>query len=333
MTANHIRVPEYQRPENLEAMLQFFAARLGPVEQREIADLELCDEPIVYIMGCARSGTTLVYQYLTQSGLFAYPSNFLSRFYYAPYLGAQLQKMLFDCDFRGEIDGGRAAAFISQLGKTQGALAPHEFWYFWRRFFAFGDTQQLSETELAAVDGTGFTRELRAMQTAFGKPLVLKGMILNWHLPYLAELYENSFFVIVERDTADNARSLLDARREFAGTETDWYSFKPPGWRDVLSLSPPEQTAWQVLATNAALKQGAAKIAPERVCRVTYEQFCTAPQKLLTDIAERCGQSLPHTAAELPAKFDVRRRQDGQDWQKIIGEVEPLIQPTSLSTT
>ena len=48
------RVPEYQRTDELESLLKFFAARLGPVEQREIAEMPLCDEPIVYVMGCGR---------------------------------------------------------------------------------------------------------------------------------------------------------------------------------------------------------------------------------------------------------------------------------------
>lgn len=334
MSTEDDRVPGYRRPDELESLLRFFEARLGPVEQREIADLDLCNEPIVYVMGCARSGTTLIYQYLAQSGLFAYPSNFLSRFYYAPYLGAQLQKMLFDCDFRGEITSeAHAATFASQLGKTQGALAPHEFWYFWRRFFRFGETQQLSDEELNGIDGQACVRELRALQTAFDQPLVLKGMILNWHVPYLAGLDDNSYFVIVERDVAHNAQSLLRARREFSGTENAWYSFKPPGWRDVLSLPAPHQTAWQVLATNAALEQGAAAIRPQRVCRIKYEEFCANPQRLLVDVADRCGCALPTPAAGLPAKFDIRGGKDEHDWPRILREIESLLQPTSFSTT
>lgn len=317
------RVPEYQRTDELEALLKFFETRLGPVEQCEIAEMELCDEPIVYVMGCARSGTTLVYQYLAQSGLFAFPSNFLSRFYYAPYLGAQLQKMLYDCDFRNEIGGTVGAVFESQLGKTRGALSPHEFWYFWRRFFKFGETQELSNAELAASDGRTFIRELRAMQTAFAKPLVLKGMILNWHTPYLANLFSNSYFVIVQRDVADNAQSLLAARREFSGSETAWYSFKPPGYEQVLSLAPPQQTAWQVLATNAAIQRGAAAIPQERIVHVSYEQFCAAPRSLLEEIANRCQRPLPAIEGKLPSSFVVRQRSDGHDWPQIIRDVQP----------
>ncbi len=323
MPSHDERVPEYQRTDELESLLKFFAARLGPVEQREIAEMPLCDEPIVYVMGCARSGTTLVYQYLAQSGLFAYPSNFLSRFYYAPYLGAQLQKMLYDCDFRDEIGGAVGAAFESQLGKTRGALSPHEFWYFWRRFFQFGETQQLNDAELASSDGQTFLRELRAIQTAFAKPLVLKGMILNWHIPYLAHLFSNSNFVIVQRDIADNAQSLLAARREFSGSEAAWYSFKPPGYEQVLSLTPPQQTAWQVLATNAAIQQGAAAIPQERVVHVSYEQFCAAPGSLLQEISDRCQRPLSANAGDLPSSFEVRQRSDGHDWPQIIRAVQP----------
>lgn len=322
---NNERTAGHQRPEKLERLLDDFAALLGPIEQREVAALEPCDEPILYVMGCARSGTTLVYQYLSQTGLFAFPSNFVSRFYYAPYLGARLQQMLYECDFRGEITGDQPAPhFDSLLGKTKGARSPHEFWYFWRRFFNFGDIQQLSGESLVSADGAGFIRELRAFQSVLAQPLVLKGMILNWHIPYLASLFEKSYFVVVERDVADNAESLLHARREFSGDENAWYSFKPPGYEHVLPLAPPQQVAWQVMATNSAIRDGISAIPRERVITVSYENFCTSPQSLLDEIADKCGLTTSRAKNELPESFNIRQRQE-RDWERIMRDVEPLL--------
>jgi len=322
----HGRTSDYQRPKELEEQLAYFASLLGPIESREVARLPLGDEPIVYVMGCPRSGTTLVYQYLSATGLFAYPTNFLSRFYYAPYLGARLQRMLFDCDFREEITAAIGdASFQSDLGKTKGPLAPHEFWYFWRRFFQFADTHQMSDEELAACDGAGFMRELRALQSVFARPLVLKGMILNWSLPYLAGLYEQSYFVIVQRDTAAAASSLLRARREFFGDEQNWYSFKPPGYDRVLDLSPPQQTAWQVVATNNGVAAGAAQVPAQRIISVRYEDFCENPRQLVEEITRRWDGETPQLAEELPAKFDLRRREDEHDWASIIESIQPYL--------
>src|SRR4249919_71291 len=92
----------------------------------------------VFLLGAMRSGTTLYMQWLASTGQFAYPSNLLSRFYGAPLVGAKLQQLLTDpaYNFRNEIlDFNAPLDFRSENGKTTGALAPNEFWYFWRRFF------------------------------------------------------------------------------------------------------------------------------------------------------------------------------------------------------
>jgi len=95
-----MRAPAYRKQEELEALLR---------EMEELFDgLELPFElqgpkfPPVFILGSARSGTTLVHQYLAHSGIFAYPTNTLSRFYYAPYVGAKIQQLLFEKDFKEE---------------------------------------------------------------------------------------------------------------------------------------------------------------------------------------------------------------------------------------
>ena len=100
---NEDRQSKHQKPADLEHALEFLSGQLSPLHDQWLAITELSDKPILFIVGCPRGGTTLLYQYLSYSGLFTYPTNFLSRFYFAPVLGARLQQMLFDVDFAGEV--------------------------------------------------------------------------------------------------------------------------------------------------------------------------------------------------------------------------------------
>ena len=50
----------------------------------------------VFVVGALRSGTTLFTQWLATTGLTAYPTNLLSRFYGAPLVGAKIQQLLTD---------------------------------------------------------------------------------------------------------------------------------------------------------------------------------------------------------------------------------------------
>lgn len=299
------RVEGYQKSASLEAELAYFESLLGPVERQILPEAKNSGEPIVFIMGCARSGSTLVFQYLAESGIFSFPTNFISRFYYAPYIGARLQRMLIECDFRNEVfsQPDKRETYQSSLGKTTGPLAPHEFWYFWRRFFTFVDEQKLSQNELKEIDGDLFHRELMALQSVQRKPLLLKGMILNWNIPYLAKLIGNSFFIHVHRSPLANAQSLIRARQSFFGKCSEWYSFKPPGYQNLLNHSPETQTYWQVLATNQAIRSGLEGLPDDRVISMSYEEFCQQPGRLLDRLSAKTGLTPPSNVV-LPGGFE-----------------------------
>ncbi len=321
-TSTHQRLPE------LESELNFFSELLTPLELQVLPQEPRDPPPTIFIMGCARSGSTLLYQYLAASGVFTYPTNFVSRFYYAPYIGARLQRMLFSLDNRHEITPPSLGQeqFASKLGKTLGAMAPHEFWYFWRRFFHFTDEQCIPENKLSEVDGSTFRRELSAFQSVTNLPLVLKGMILNWHIPFLAELIPNSFFIHIYRDQLANAQSLFKARIDFFGTANEWYSFRPPGYATTQAFTPELQTLWQVRQTKAAVDEGLRSIGTDRSLAVSYEGFCDNPKRVFSQIADMTGNELP-TTSSLPTQFKHRACEQNARWADAIDQLKSFIQP------
>jgi hypothetical protein len=307
---NEKRMPRYQRSRKIEAEQEYLRGLLEPVEQQAIpagSDLKKTKLPVVFIMGCPRSGTTLLLQYLASSRAFAYPTNFLSRFYYAPYVGARIQRMLYEYDTTGEIcptADHAAGSYDSNLGKTQGPLAPHEFWYFWRQHLQFGETQYLSAENLAASDGASFSAELRALHSLYNKPFVMKGMLLNWNIPFLASLFPESRFLFIQRDSYQNANSLLRARRTFFGDTKRWYSMKPPDVEQIVGEPPEVQVAWQVMETNAAITAGLDQLEGDRFLRIQYEDFCSMPKGTLQAINDY-WYPLDYSPEDLPARFSV----------------------------
>lgn len=276
--------------------------------------------PVVFIMGCARSGTTLFSQLLATATDWCYPSNLISRFYYAPYVGSLIQKMLFELDSKGELLGEykHDIGLSSQLGKTKDALSPHEFWYYWRRFFNFGETQEISEEKLKEVDSGGFINGLKAIQSVFDAPLFLKGMILNWHIPFLAELFPDAYFVHIVRDARFNAQSLLRAREKFFGDIKEWYSFKPPEYYDLVNLSPEEQVVYQVHYTNLAIKRGISSLAQERVATIEYEMLCKKPKVYLTEVIRQVTSTEPNsTLTNIQLKDSNQVWLPNDQWRKI----------------
>jgi hypothetical protein len=241
--------------------------------------------PVFFIVGCARSGSTFLHQLLAVTGLFCYPSNLMSRFYYAPYWGAKIQKLLVEADLRGEILGYNQSIklFRSELGKTKGALEPHEFWYFWNRFFQFREVQLLKK-ELDQLSRITFLKELSAIQAVFKKPLAMKAGNLNWHMPYLASFSNNFFFINIYRDIKFNAQSLYKSRLDFFGSTEEWYSFKPPSYYELKKLSPVDQVFYQVKENQNAIREGQSKLPVHNFYDLKYEALCNTPYEAIVNM-------------------------------------------------
>ena len=224
------RTSEFGRNSHLEALLKDLNSTLWPAEQRTLSAYKNPKLPTILIMGPGRSGTTLFMQWLANTGIVAYPTNLLSRFYQAPVIGAKIQLMLTDphYDLKGELgESAQRATYESMNGKTLGALAPHEFWYFWRRFLPDPDRDDLSNAELEkGLDAATLLSELAGLVDVFQKPFACKAMLFNNNIEFLNKIIENSIFIQIRREPLFNIQSMLDARERQLGSRDNWYSFK-----------------------------------------------------------------------------------------------------------
>ncbi len=190
---NSDRQKDFRRNEELEALLKEINGILEGAEEGIIKNHSKPRYPVIFIVGCARAGSTLTLQWLANTEPFAYPTNLLSRFYGAPYIGARIQQVLTDpkFSFRDEFyDLNQKVHFSSDLGKTKGTLAPNEFWYFWRRFFHYGEIQQLDEDALKRVDARNLFQNSLHLRPYLINRLVLKAHIINWNIPFIARLFD-----------------------------------------------------------------------------------------------------------------------------------------------
>ena len=290
---NDSRRRHFQRNEQLEVLLSEINGILESAENIAIEKYRMPQYPVLLIIGCGRSGTTLMLQWLAKTGKFSYPSNLLSRFYAAPFIGAKIQHLLTNpvFNFRDElIDLVSEPNYKSDLGKTRGSLAPNEFWYFWRRFFPYEEIQFLKDDQLAAVDSKRFVSELAALEAAFEKPLALKAMIINFNIPFVSSILDKALFIHVVREPLYNAQSLLEARENFFGTTKRWYSFKPIQYNSLKFLEPCAQVAGQVYFTNQNIDRGMQQIPKTKSLTIHYEDFCNDPAHVFDAIKRKFNE-------------------------------------------
>ncbi len=313
------RTTTFKRNDKLEKLLSSLNSTLNCAENKLLFNPEKLgsDYPVIFIMGPLRSGTTLFTQWLASTGIAAYPTNLLSRFYEAPVIGAQIQQLLTDPDFnfRDEIlDFNHNISFDSENGKTKGALAPNEFWYFWRRFLQFGDLDWLSDKELfESVDKEMLVNELTTLTRVFGKPFALKSMILNYNIPFLNTLFKKAIFIQIQRDPVTNVASILEARKRQLGDEKHWYSFKIPEYSQLKNLDPISQSAGQLHYINSAVTKGMEQVPEHQKIVVQYESFCENPEHFFNELQTKLNNRniLPYSGVKKFAK--TRTKVDQRD--------------------
>ena len=302
------RQPQFARNTRLEALLTELNEMLQPVNAATLSDCEDRHSKL-FVHGPLRSGTTLFMQWLAASGLTAYPSNLLSRFYQAPHIGARIQMLLTDprFRFRDELDDLSAApGFQSDNGKTRGALAPNEFWYFWRRFLPFADLDYLPDEQLAEVADLGaMARELNALANLFDQPFAMKGMIMNQNIRSLVPLFSKPLFIWIKRDPVFNLQSVLEARQRQYGNMKDWYSFRIREYPQLKDLDPLHSAAGQICAINRAIENDLQDLPDAQKIIVPYEEFCrdTRPwfeliRSRITAPAETSGLPSPRNPSD-----------------------------------
>ena len=285
---NSAREEKYRKNDLLEKSLADINSLLSGLEKDAVKSFKKNNFPIIFILGNPRSGSTLLLQWLASLGCFGYPTNIISRFFKAPYIGAKIQKVLAEFDFKGEIfDPTYGKKFYSDLGKTKGPLAPHEFWYFWRRFFEYDEIQKLDDSELKEINTELLLSELSALESEFGKPLVFKGMMFNWNVEFLNEIFDKALFINLKRNYLYNMDDIFFARKSFFGDTDKWYSFKLLEYDTLKSKNPVAQVAGQVVYTDRYIRVQFNKIPEEKFLNIEYEELCRKPHNVYGLISER----------------------------------------------
>lgn len=281
---------EIFRPnKKLDGLIARLSSLLNPAQQSVIMEFDKPKLPIMAILGCPRSGTTLITQLLANSGEFFYPSNFLSRFAYAPYIGSLIQQMIFDpeYDLRNELGNTRTSSeFLSDIGKTDGALGINEFFHFWRRFFPNHDPGHLTEADLKLVDISGMRRELAAIESVWQRPFMSKAMMLQYNISFFSEHVPEMFFVHIQRDPKFVMQSISQARKKYYGGKEIWWSVKPKEYSFLKDMEFTAQVAGQVFFTEKAITDQLNSVDDSRKLVIKYEELCESPDAFFMQLSK-----------------------------------------------
>jgi len=321
----------------------------------------------VLIIGCPRSGTTLLYNVLSEvPSLWSMgheSKEIIERYHHPRAKGWE----------SGALDAAdltlRARVFM--LYAFERSAAPGTFWRrinaFRRRLRANRLWQGIKRRGRSTAPGAGVSSALPSQgMSALGA--LIRGR--NWllprpkairflektpenclRLPFLLALWPDARIVYLTRDARSNVNSLLEGWRQphlFPGyrvpeplqipsyTRQRWAFTLIPGWRELTSSPLEEICAWQWIRCNEAVLAHRQEV-EGRVpyLQVRYEDLTADPGPVLRRIAEFLEvdyeAGLAAHAGRLP-RINVVSAPDREKWRRenpeAIARILPLVEPT-----
>ena len=308
-----------------EAALTALHTQLAPLHAELVAHYAHATPPLVFVIGMARSGTTLASQLCAASG-FASVSNFVARFWQVPTAGALIEKLVLKPVV------AMTSSFRSEHGVTEGWAEPHEFGYFWDRWFDLGqDSHQLDAAALARVDARALQRELAAIQAIAGRPLVCKNNTwCSLQAGFLAQLFPGAVFVVCRREPKWIAQSLLQGRITRYGSREAWWSIRPASYPRLKTQPWPAQIAGQIADFEKAMDSELKRVNPSRIVEAPYVEVCRDPAQVISrvfDALRATGSDFIADLARLPQGFTSTDRQQisDDDWRALNDALNCLL--------
>ena len=174
-----------------------------------------------------------------------------------------------------------------------------------------------------------------------------------FRIEFINKLFEDCKFIFLKRDGRPNVNSLIEGwniegkfkgryAREDANGEVvhikgyngkKWKFVKPPEWRSYLSKPLEEVCAFQWVSANKAALNGLASIEQNRKFIISYEELTDNPTKIVSKICEFIeipfSKELKQITGELPL-VNITSKPDKNKWKKNIKLIEntyPMIEP------
>ena len=231
-------------------------------KKRIIKDLKY---PPIFIIGAPRTGSTLIYQVITNYFNLCYISNFSASFFHSLYTGMIIEETL--------LGNSPHNLYCSRYGMSGGLRGPNECGQFWYRWFPkdrhFIDGYELSKEELKDIRTI-----IGAITEKFSKPIIFKNLNNGQRLRVIQKILPESLFIFVKRDPVFTAQSILSGRYEFYRNKNKWLSVMPRNVYELKKKHYTEQVVKQVYYLEKQIYEDL-KIFPEKQHIIlSYENFC-----------------------------------------------------------
>ena len=248
---------------------------LNPLENLclNVNDLDyLKSEPPVFIIGPPRSGTTVLYQLLCKHFNFGYTNNFVADWYNIPITATRLYNI-----FSSQTS---SIELTSNFGKSSNLYGPNEFGKFWYRWFSktheLKDNYPLIENKLRL--------EIAGLTKIHQKPMLFKNVINSMRINVLSQIFDNSIYIVLNRDNLDIAQSILNARIELYNNKNHSWSVITSALQTDPDIPYYKQIVNQIKGVTSNINLARKNIGDNKFIFVDYKELCNNTDQVLKSI-------------------------------------------------
>lgn len=251
----------------------------------------------IFIIGVPRSGTTLLYQVLTNCLHLCYFNNLMAYFFESPALVSLLTSRM---------GGNRASSdFSSYYGTTVGWKSPSQGGYIWMKRWFPDDPCYIGSGFLDSKTRHEIRNTIGLIETTFGVPFVNKWPVNSVRVRAFAEVFPEAVFIRIRRDPVMTAQSILNGRRQFWKDERVWLSAKPSNYESIRSKPVIDQVCEQVFYVDKDMDADSNAVGLHRFLDLAYEELCASPADMVNAIKDFYSKA--PLGCELASRSDVPR--------------------------
>lgn len=251
--------------------------------------VELDSNQPIFIIGAPRTGSTILYQALTNCFEVSYVDNLACAWHRNLRFGLWLSQKKYGNQPHGN--------FKADHGNTQrfGAHAPSECGQFWYRWLPknrhFIDHHEVTEKMVSEIRS-----EVLGASNYLQRPLLFKNLNAGQRLRLIIKAFPSAKIIFVRRDPRFVIRSILRARKKVGTPNNRLWSILPPNYEELLSLSEGDMCAAQVFFLEKQIEDDLALFPKENIKEVHYQNLNAS---LVRDLAVWCGLE-PREGGEIP---------------------------------
>lgn len=237
--------------------------------------------PPIFIIGAPRTGSTILYQALTNAYDLNYIDNTACRWHRNLRFGMWLSHRKY----------GNAPHnnFKADHGNTSkfGGHAPSECGGFWYRWLSSGQ-HFIDHHEITERMVKGLRSEVLGVSAYFNKPLLFKNLNAGQRLRLINRAFPGAKIIFIRRDPRFVVRSILKARARVGVKSHEWWSIMPPNVEELTSLPESQMCTAQVYHIERQIDEDLRLFAAENVKEIRYQEL---DEGLLEGIAQWLGVS------------------------------------------